>query len=189
MIRAAFVHITPSLTKSLLTDLDKNFIGHPLYDVNPALKTKPHVRLVEHWFICSFKKVPITRVMDSLPHFRIDRERNEFIWTTKQIVPKGGISGYNKVFVIGTASYLRFTGRGTGFFVRNLNRGASDRPEAEYWVKNNCLIGPDRSESKVGEVEEISRHVHIRIFDVIKSEKTFDKKFTDVLKEVESEFV
>ncbi len=180
-LRAVFVHVTSNLTKSLLSALQSDLLRHPVYNINQGLKAKTFRRLEEHMFVCSFQKVPISRVMTSLRHFQLDRESNKFIWVGKQTVPKAEIPGYNEVYLIDSLSSE------ARFLLRNLKRSPSDRPEVEYWSEGNRLIGLGTNQK--GMVKKISRTVHIHILDAIKFENAFEKDFSELLNRVESGFI
>ncbi|MDO8137601.1 MAG: hypothetical protein Q6354_08175, partial [Candidatus Brocadiales bacterium] len=178
-IHAVFVHVTSTLSKNQLGILYESLLRNPVYNVNPGLKSGTLRRLVEHMYICSLQKVPHSRVMTSLPHFRLDQERNEFIWVEEQTVPRGAIPSDKEVYVANP-----WTGR-EGFFVRNLNRSPSGKPDERDWVEGSNPFGLGPSKAK--QIKQISRHVHIRIIDEIKFERDFKTVFSDMLKRVESE--
>lgn len=174
-IHEVFVYVTSTLTRTKLIDLDKILFTYPIYDINPGLKTGKLQKLIEHIFICSLQRTPISRVKTSLPNFSLDHRSNELIWTGSQTVPRKEIPGYNEVYVVPR-----------GFLLQNLQRNISDRPKAVYDINDDNVIVDRYHGKKWGRVKQIPRSIHVCILDSIKFERHFEKVFTDKLRRIES---
>jgi len=177
VIHAALLHVTPSLTKSKLTRFRAGLLKYPVYDINPAAETSTANQLLEYAFICSFRKAPTSRVLDSLHDFRLDRQGKRFSWVGKQMVPEATIAQQAQIYV--EAGWYEFV---------VLNPGARHRDDRvrEYRVRDKQLLAPGLH--RIGQVKKVPRHIHIYVFDAIKSEKAFAKEFSLLLKTIKAEF-
>jgi len=168
IIYSAFIHVTPTVTKSLLTIFNDVLQQDPIYNVSPCPETGTLRRLEEHIFICSLQKVPISRVMAALTHFHHEPKLDEFVWITTQPVPEDGIPGYSEVYILplrGIARYL---------LVRN-----PKKPFDQYRVDGNLI---SKYGDQVGWMTLISRRIHLHIVAPIQSEDTFKTELLYVLK-------
>jgi len=176
-IRAVYVHITPSLTGRELLDLVQNILPGPLYDTSPTETTGRLRRLDEHIVICSFQKVPLSRVQRVLPSFRFDHETDELITDAKQTVSKWRIRNFSGVFspvdlafgdeflALNPAKNMQRLRRERGFILqKSRNHGAPDK--------------------RVGRTAVIPRRIHLRIFDHIPFEAAFVRTIEEWLKGV-----
>ena len=179
VLQAVFVFMTPSITKTWLRwELSKAISEEPLYDLNAKLEKRALSRLVEHLFICSLQKVPLSKIMSMLPNFRLDAAVKELELDRNQIIPKGHVAGFSPLY------FHRSLG-GEPRFV-----GWKQTPEEdESWI-NLSIAGQkliDPSGRTVGYAKVVPRHTHIRIFDDIKSAEALTEEFSVGLAQVESE--
>jgi hypothetical protein len=185
-IRAMVLHATPSLTQSVLKYLASNLFPQPIYSLNPIGTPKV---LVEHLVVCSLRHVPISLVQSALPHFHSNPDSSEFVWdSTRASLPGKRIRGYEELYSIeyagptflGLSSYgqMRFDGedqylvsshRGSAYY------GSSRRGSVFRYVQPK--------EARVARVILVNRHIHLRIFDDVKFEKSFRDDFDAWLKQ------
>lgn len=178
VIHAALIHVTPGFTKSKLITFREGLLRYPVYNINPAAKTYSANQMSEYIFVCSFRKVPPSRILDTLHDFRLDQESKVFVWVGKQAMPKGKIPRHAEIYV------------GEGWpelIVRNPRASDPKDREIHYSLHGNQY---HRSYNKppIG-VRRVPRHVHICVLDTIRSEKAFATEFSDLIKRVETEFV
>lgn len=166
---SAFIYVTPTVTKRLLTALDDVLRQDLIYNVSPYPETGTLRRLEEYIFICSLQKIPISRVMDSLTYFHHEPNLDEFFWNTTQPVPKDGLPGYSGVYILPLRGIDRY------LLVRN-----PKKPFGQYRVEGNLISR--YGDQKVGWMTRISRHIHLRIVAPIQSEDTFKTELLDVLR-------
>lgn len=178
VIHAALLHVTPGLTKRKLTSFRDGLLRHPVYDINPATETSIANQILEHIFICSFRKVPTSRVLDSLHDFRLDQERKRFVWVGEEIVPRVKIPRHAQIYVMADWDRL---------LVRNPKASDPRDREIRYSLKDNQFFG--RYMDPPIEARKVPRHIHIYVLDAIRSEKALAKGFSDLLRRIKAEFV
>jgi hypothetical protein len=186
--RAMMLHVTPSLTQSVLKYLASNLFPQPIYSLNPI--GRPRV-LVEHLIVCSLRHVPISLVQSSLPHFRFNPDSSEFVWdSTRASLPDRRIRGYDELYSI---NYAHPTFLGLGSYGQRRFDG-----EDQYLVsshRKSTYHGSSRrgsvfryvqpKEVRVARVVLVNRHIHLRIFDDVKFEKSFRDDLDAWLKQTE----
>ena len=176
-IRAVYVHITPSLTGRELVGLVQNILPGPLCDTSPTERTGSLKRLDEHIVICSFQKVPLSRVQRVLPSFRFDHETDELIIDAKQTVSKWRIRDFSEVF---SSADL---GSNYDFLAVNPRKNIQRlRCEGRSILQRSQDYGAPNK--RVGRTAVIPRIIHLRIFDDIPFETAFVRTIEEWLKGV-----
>ena len=179
-IQAALLFIAPSFTKTWLRwELLQALREEPLYDLNPRPGRKGLSRLVEHIFICTLQKAPLSRIMSMLSSFRLDTRTSELTLDRKQVVPRSRMGGFSSVY------FHRALGgqpRLTGY---TKETAKNDESWTECSVAGEKLIDP--TGQRVGYVRVVPRHTHIRVFDEIKSDAALNSKFSEALEQIEGE--
>jgi hypothetical protein len=169
-IRAMLLHTTPSLTQSILKFLASNLFPQPIYSLNPI--GKPRL-LVEHLIVCSLRHVPVSLVQTSLPYFQFNPDSKEFVWdSTRASLPSERIRGYDELYNsdyagptflgLNSCGQKRFDGKGR--YLVSRQRGSARRLN-------------QTKEVRVARVRLVKRHIHLRIFDDVKFEKSFRHEF------------
>jgi nucleoside 2-deoxyribosyltransferase len=180
--RAMLLHVAPSLTQSLLTNLDLNLLPHPVYNLNPRGRLR---LLVEHLIVCSFRQVPISRIQTCLPHFHLNRDSREFEWASRVDLPSKRIRGFDELYRSDYAAdtFLGLSPYRQGKFEREQNYFVSEQQERRRVVHSY----PARPilHRRVARVVSVNRHVHLRIFDNVKFERLFREEFYAWLKEAQ----
>jgi len=169
-VQALMIFIARSFGIQDIRELCDNCVRNPIYDVNP--KGGSTKQIVQHLALCSLGKVPISRIQASMPSFSFDEGCGEFVWTTKQRVPSKRIRGFQEIyavreFLLGFNPGRKLTGFGT-----------------EGW---RILDEPLNSNKHklIGYLKEVPRHVHMRVFDDIKSEKSLELTFSKWLQDAQ----
>jgi hypothetical protein len=175
-IQATLIHIATAFGIREIRELRENCILNPVYNLNPEGSIK---QIVEHQVICSLSKVPVTRVQASLPNFSYDELRKEFVWTTNQRLPTKRMRGFNEVYAVRRSDYsdsLMLLGlvpwkKLSGFHTKG------------WRILYTAVDGNE--DSLVGYLRQVRRHVHIRVFDDIASEKSLKVAFSEWLRNVQ----
>jgi nucleoside 2-deoxyribosyltransferase len=181
-IRAMLLHVTPSLTQSLLKFLASNLFPQPIYSVNP--RGKPRL-LVEHLIVCSLRRVPISLVQNSLPYFHFSPDSNEFVWDSTLVsLPSKRIRGYDELY---SSDYAGPTFLGLNSYGQRRFDG-KDRYLVSRQVASALRLNQRThitKEVRVARVLLVKRHIHLRIFGDVKFEKSFQEEFRAWLRETE----
>ena len=176
-IQAVLLRIATSFGIQDIRELHKSCVLDPVYDINP--KGGSTKQIVEHLALCSLSKVPISRIQTSTPSFSFDELRKEFVWTTNQRVPSKRIRRFNEVYAVRRSDYtdaLTLLGlvpekKLTGF-------------HTEGWrILYKTVDG--NKETLIGYLKQVPRHIHIRVFDDIKSDKSLALAFSNWLQDVQ----
>lgn len=172
---AMMVHVVVTPTTRFLNELSTNLLDGPFYSVNPTSKSGRLNQLVEHVLICSFQKVPLSRIQRGLSQFRFDRTRNEFIYDGRQAVPTSRIRGFEELLV---SEYSPFMVPESAFGLLGHNPGR----KAHYYQASGRIV---TKEAKfVGHLSIVPRHIHIRIVDGVESEPALEQSLVDWLKQI-----
>jgi hypothetical protein len=176
-IQAVLIRIARSFGIQDMRELRENCIRNPVYDINP--RAEPTKQLVEHLGLCSLGKLPISRVQASMPSFSFDEVRGEFIWATNQKVPNRRMRGFSELYAVERspmADWLTLLGLVPGKKLTGFH--------TEGW---RILHSPAEGSNHrlIGYLKQVPRHVHIRVFDDIKSEKSLELAFSKWLQDIQ----
>jgi len=181
-VQALLIHVGRSFGIKDIRELCDNCVRNPIYDINP--KGGQTKQVVEHLALCSLGKVPVSRIQASMPNFSFDEGCREFVWTTNQRVPSKRIGGSQEIYVVrefaNIADSLMLLGLVPGRTLRGFR--------TEGW---RILDQPHYGEKSrlIGYLKQVPRHVHMRVFDDIKSEKSLKLTFSKWLQDVQDKCV
>jgi hypothetical protein len=171
-VKAVLVHIAPSIGLRDLRELFGVLLRDPLYDINPKGPTK---RLVEYLALCSFNKVPTSRLQACLPYFSYDGQREELVWVDMQKVPSKRLRQFKEIYASSQSKRLSLLG-----LVPSKKIGGFD---TEGWrILRDSVNGIKRRQ--VGYLRKLPREIRIRAFDDIRSEESFEANFSKWLQSI-----
>jgi hypothetical protein len=174
-INAVFIYIASDLTKKRLIDLHDSISAGPLYSISVGKEIKAVKQLQEHFLICIFQRIPIRRIMDSLPSFELNQNTGELTWISKQAVPADEIPGYSEIYALPNKSdkELMFMRNREGFVIQ-------DREGRPCTISGSGIYRYYKNE-RIGRVKRIPRRVSIHIIDAINSESYFVEKLSTLI--------
>jgi hypothetical protein len=176
-VQAVLIRIARSFGMQDIRELRDSCILNPVYNINP--KGGSTKRIVEHLALCSLSKVPVSRVQASIPSFSFDDLRKEFAWTTNQRVPSKRIRGFDEVYAVRMSEYsdaLMLLGLVPGKKLTGFH--------TQGWRILYTTVGGGK-DTLIGYLKQVPRHVHIRVFDDIRSEKSLEQAFSKWLQDVQ----
>jgi len=165
-IHAALIHVTANLTKSALTEFRTGVLRSPPYNINVPTKSSRVSKLVEHFYICSLRQVPKSRIEVALPAFSFAPRLQEFFLSTKAKLPRLRLPPEIEAYAI------------DGWWPENEMRLFVRNPKE---IRKSYLkleqIEPPLSDDlgtavlKVTDLRFVSRNIHVRIVGGVKSER------------------
>ena len=166
-INEIILFITPNLTKTTIIDLYRSHLRFPRYNILTPGSTKLK-NMREQLVVCSFNKVNRQKIMEYLPDFYYDENKDIFTLKTGQKTPLKKLQNWKE---------LRFDGN-TESLIAILKKPRNKYYNyTRYFIENDFVMdtieNPRTSEErykKVSRMKKIPREIRIKIFDNIKFE-------------------